>query len=247
MLINNFNDLIEHEEEEEEEEDNKCNKQQIPFTSSIQNLFQFGSFINNQQQLVQSDDEDEILRKLLLKLKKFSNKLKKPTNKKKRSIKIKRKKLILIKKTTKKVAIQKIKKIVSSSPKPVFTPQSVIKQSYYNDSPIAATSTRSSKIKKLLDDSRGIGKYMIDYDISTSSLSSSALNTTTKYFFDSSFDNRQLKLQFEQLEQQLILNIQDQQLNENDNNNLIKLEYSFNDDNDTLIKTGCSSGYLSDF
>ena len=228
LLINNFNCLIEH-------ESINTNKQSIPFTSSVQNLFIFGSDTQQQQQQC-DENEEEILRNLLIKLKKFSNKLNKSTTKK-RNRKIKRKKLVYNKKKRvfKSIDTKMSPKVVNAS----------------SDTPIKKCKN-SNKIKKLLNDSRGIAKYMIDYDISeltspasSSIINTSAINTTaTKQIFDNTFDNRQFELQFENLEQQI--DSLDKQQHQQQQQQVIKLEYSFSN-NDTLVKSNCSSGYLSDF
>ena len=216
LLINNFNCLIEQQQQQET-------------GSSIKNLFNFystASSIDEQPQY----DEDELLRKLMLKLKKFSNKLKNNEGikdgsgggggrRKKRGIKkIKRKKLVYNKKNSKFLS----KKRLNQSKKKINSPEAteIVK------------SPNSSIVRNLLNDSRGISKYMINYDLTEYTESPSVINRTTRcFYYDNTFDNINLDLQFEDP----LIQLED-----------LKHEYSFNND-DTIVKSSnCSSGYLSD-
>jgi hypothetical protein len=161
----------------------------------------------------------------MIKLKKFSNKLNnddynvdcKRRRRKKRGIKIKRKKLVYNKKR-KFISITK-KKI--SSPKPT----EILKSNNFTPN--------SSIVRNLLNDSRGISKYMINYDLTEyTNESPSIINTTKQFFYDNTFDGINLDFKYEEPS----INLED----------LKNDEYSFNND-DTIVKSSnCSSGYLSD-
>ena len=190
----------------------------------------------------------------MLKLKKFSNKLNKDAlkkshkKKKTKMIKIKRKKLVYNKKSkfiAKKYFDRHHKVINSPYQNTLLSQAQQLELSCKHDNSISTKN--SSKIRKLLNDSRGISKYMINYDLNefAESPSTSILNTT-KYFFDNTFDNVQLDLQFDHLENQIMqLPSIDYSMELFNDKQLI--EYTFNDDDLTIVKSNCSSGYLSDF
>lgn len=329
LLINNFNDLInqhdytmteqhiviEQPPQQQFENLKHIENKLISNSNSIQNLFLFSNTtatVNNTQQttttehVYNADMEDEILRKLLIKLKKFSNDLNKEEkytdkrlykkNKLKRRLKLlKRNRNCLKKGKINKKRIQrklltgKKDKILSAAPQITFQISSR-NHLIYNNEPITSEEGNmsnifnnvihtnsnkyksSNKIEKLLNDSRGMCKYFVDYNISTLSstsiLNNSSTNSSPKQQllpqqnrreslfnkFNYSFDNEQIKLQIEELEQHVQdncqLDVHDLTFNIKDNilfaDHYIDNQFNYSFEENTLIKSTCSSGYMSD-